>query len=298
MRAVLFDEFGGPDVLRIGDAPAPQAGPAQVRIRVRAASVNPADAKARSGKFGPLPFPAIPGFDAAGVVDQVGAGVTSVALGDEVFGLGSATYAEAAVLHSFVLKPTALSWAEAAAVGVAGETANRGLTLLGVASDSTVLIDGAGGGVGVIAVQLAVALGARVIGTASARNHELLASLGATPISYGPHLAQRVAAIAPGGVDRAFDVAGQTEVSELISIAGAADRVLTIANFSADQFGIQVSGGGEVDATQSLQAVAELAATSGLTIPIQQTFSLADAAIAHAARESGRLRGKLVLTIE
>lgn len=299
MRAVAFSSYGAPDVLHVAEVPATEAGPGQVRIRVRASAVNPFDYKQRSGVMaggasGPEQ-PVVPGLEAAGVVDQVGDGVMGAAVGDEVFGLGSATYAELAVLRAWAPKPVNLNWEQAAGLGVAGETAVRVLGLLGLRPGQTLLVHGAAGGVGQTAVQVAVADGLRVIGTASERNHELLRNLGAEPVSYGDGLPERVAALAPDGVAGVFDTAG-TQLDDLIAIAGSPDRVVTIANYSAADHGVRFTGGGG-DASPALARVAELAASGRLQVRIAGSYDLSDAAAAHELSESRKADGKIVLTV-
>ncbi|GAA2109834.1 NADP-dependent oxidoreductase [Microlunatus panaciterrae] len=298
MQALQFSTYGGPEVLEVAEVPEPQAGPGQIRIAVRTTSVNPIDWKIRSGAVGTEgALPRQLGFDAAGVVDQVGEGVEKITVGDEVFGLGSDTAAEYAVLNSWAAKPPSMPWAEAAAAGVAGETAHRVLGLLGTTSGQTVLIDGAAGGVGLFGVQLAVARGATVIGTASERNHEFLASLGATPVSYGSGLGDRVRALYPDGVDGVFDAVGKTPVADLIGLVDRPEQVVSIANFAAAGSGIRVtSGGSDGDPTAALAEVAALYAAGRLQIPVQ-TFPLADAEQAHRLSEGGHVRGKLVLVV-
>src|SRR5919199_1351452 len=181
MKALQFSEYGGPEVLTVGDAPEPHAGAGQVRIKVKAASVNPIDWKALTGALSdgsPLTEPARLGYDAAGVVDEVGEGVTGVSVGDDVFGRGSHTQADHAVLDSWAAKPPSIDWAVAAAAGVAGETAERGLRLLNVTAGDTVFVDGGAGGVGAIAVQMAAARGARVIASAGEGNLDYLREIG------------------------------------------------------------------------------------------------------------------------
>src|SRR4051812_12433489 len=191
MKAVTFGEYGGPEVLRITDVEDPHPGPGQVRVAVRATGVNPIDWKVRSGAMRdamPVSFPVVDGREAAGVVDEVGPDVTDVAAGDEVFGfaIGGAA-AERAIMDDVARKPASVSWEEAAALPVAAETSVRVFTILGgLGEGQTILVNGAAGGVGVAAVQLARARGARVIGTASERNHDFLRSLGAEPTTYGP----------------------------------------------------------------------------------------------------------------
>lgn len=188
MRAVQFDQYGGPEVLHLAEAPEPHAGPGQVRVAVEAAGVNPMDWKIRSGAMAgavPLDRPQIPGLDAAGVVDEVGAGVEGIAVGDRVFGNGSGVTAEYAVLRAFALVPTDLTFEQAAALPVAVETAARILDVLDLHPSQLVVVDGAAGGVGTAVVQLAVARGLKVVGTASEGNHAFLRELGALPTTYG-----------------------------------------------------------------------------------------------------------------
>ena len=298
MQAVQVNRYGGPEVLEIGESPDPHPGPGQVRVVVHAASVNPIDYKIRSGALagdGPSTFPVLLGFDAAGVVDEVGEGVTDVRLGDAVFGLGTSTQAERAVLQHYVAKPDSLDWPEAAALAIGGETI-RVLDLLGAGAGHTVLVDGAAGGVGSLAVQIAVARGATVIGTASERNHDYLADLGATPVRYGEGLVDRVRAVAPDGVDAVFDVVGRTPVTDLTSLVSTPSQVVSIANFSAPEAGARVTSSGEGTQVAALQTLVELAGEGRLTVPVR-TFPLGDVAAAHALIEEGHVRGKLVLVI-
>jgi NADPH:quinone reductase-like Zn-dependent oxidoreductase len=296
----MFDEYGGPEVLRVGDADEPHAAEGQVRIAVRASGVNPIDWKARSGAMRevmPLSLPVIDGREASGVVDEVGPGVTGVGPGDEVFGfaVGGAA-AEYAVLDDFARKPAALSFEEAAALPVGVETSVRVFNLLGgLGEGQTLVINGAAGGVGALAVQLAVARGARVIGTASEANHDFLRSLGAEPTTYGPGLEERVRALAPAGVDLAFDTAGRGDVPQLVALTGDPARVATIADFGAAALGVKVTGGGDARAAEALDEAAGLVADDRLHAAVAQAFPFADAAGAHRASEGGHVRGKLVL---
>ena len=235
------------------------------------------------------------GYDAAGVVDEVGEGVTGVSVGDDVFGRGRNTQAEYAVLDSWAAKPASIDWAVAAAAGVAGETAERGLRLLEVNAGDTLFVDGGAGGVGAVTVQMALARGARVIASASEANHDYLREIGATPVRYGQGLAGRVRAAAGGPVDAVFDVAGKTPVQELISLAPEPSQVLSIANFTAGQAGARVSGGGaDSHPMQALAQVAELLAQNKLVLKVQ-TFPFDRAAEAYRTSQSGHVRGKLVL---
>src|SRR3954470_18860981 len=250
MRAVTFTDYGGPEVLHVAEAEDPHAGPGQVRIAVRASGVNPIDWKARSGMLRevmPVEFPVIDGYEAAGVVDEMGDGVEGVSTGEEVFGFAVAgAAAEYAVLDDFARKPAGLSFEEAAGLPVAVETSVRVFNVLGgLGEGQTIVINGAAGGVGTAAVQLARARGARVIGTASERNHEFLRSLGAEPTTYGEGMVERVRALAPDGVDLAFDTAGQGGVRDLIELTGDPAKVATIADFGAASLGVKVTGGSE-----------------------------------------------------
>jgi NADPH:quinone reductase-like Zn-dependent oxidoreductase len=300
MKAVTFSDYGPPEVLQVTDAEEPHAAPGQIRAAVRAAGVNPIDWKARSGmlrEVRPLSFPVVDGREAAGVVDEVGEGVTDVAAGDEVFGfsVGGAA-AEYAVLDDYARKPAGLAWEDAAALPVAVETSLRVFDLLGgLGAGQTIVINGAAGGVGVAAVQIARARDARVIGTASEANHEFLRSLGAEPTTYGDGMADRIRALAPDGVDLAFDTAGKGGVPDLIAVTGDPARVATIADFSAAALGVKVSGGAEGRAPGALDEAARLVEADRLSVPVARTFTFAEAPEAHRMSEDGHVRGKLVL---
>jgi NADPH:quinone reductase-like Zn-dependent oxidoreductase len=300
MRAVQFASFGGPEELRWAEAPEPHAGPGQVRVAVRAASVNPFDWKMLRGMFsGGKPTPeggtGFLGIDAAGVVDEVGEGVDGVSVGDEVMGRGRGTQAEYAVLDAWAPKAPSVDWAVAAAAGVAGETAERGLRLLGVTSSSTVFIDGGAGGVGAAAVQMAVAKGARVIASSGEGNQDYLREIRATPVLYGEGVADRVRVAAGGPVDAVFDVAGKTPIAELVGLVPEPSQVVTIANYTAEEAGARLSrGGGDSRPMEAAALVADLLAQNALVIKIQ-TFPFARAAEAYRISEAGHVRGKLVL---
>jgi len=298
MRALQYTTYGGPEVLTWTEAPDPHAGPGQIRIAVRAASVNPIDWKIMSGALSggrPLDGPGYLGYDAAGVVDEVGEGVTGVSVGDDVLGRGSNTQADYAVLGSWAAKPSSVDWAVAAAAGVAGETAERGLRLLGVEAGDTVFVDGGAGGVGAAAVQLAVARGAKVIASASEANHDYLREIGATPVLYGDGVVARVQAAADGPVDAVFDVVGKTPVEDLVSLAPEPSQVVSIANFDAARAGVRVTGGSEDSRPmEALALVADLLAQNTLVIRVQ-TFPFERAAKAYRISQEGHLRGKLVL---
>jgi NADPH:quinone reductase-like Zn-dependent oxidoreductase len=298
MRALQYKAYGGPEVLDWAEAPEPHAGPGQLRIAVRAASVNPIDGKVLTGMLSggePLAGTGYLGYDAAGVVDEVGDQVSGVTVGDEVFGRGRNTQAELAVLDAWAAKAPSIDWAVAAAAGVAGETGERGLRLLDVNAGDTLFVDGGAGGVGAVAVQMALARGAKVIASASEANHQYLRELGATPVLYGQGVAERVRAAGGGPVDAVFDVAGKTPVEELISLAPEPSQVVTIANYAAGQAGARVTGGGaDSHPMEALAEVAELLAQNQLVIKVQ-TFPFDRAAEAYRISQSGHVRGKLVL---
>ncbi|GAA2838195.1 NADP-dependent oxidoreductase [Kribbella solani] len=301
MRAVVFEEFGGPEVLKMEDRPEPQAGPGQVRIAVRAAGVNPYDFKMRRGwtrAFAEPVLPAIPGFEVAGVVDQAGEGA-AFAVGDEVVGWSQGgAYAEYAIAGTIAVKPAGLSWEQAASIPIAGETAQRVLDEVAVKPGETVLIHGAAGAVGSVAVQLAKAAGLTVVGTASAANHDYLRSIGAIPVAYGDGLLERVREVAPQGIDAVIDTAGKGGLEESIELRGGTERIVTIADYEgAGKLGIKTSGGGrepeEIQAglTDQLQAAAD----GKLTVRIAATYALADAGEAQDLSESGHARGKVLV---
>ena len=299
MKAVRFSQFGGPEVLEIVDLPDPHPGPGQVRIAVRAAGLNPSDWKKRKGLMD-KELPQTMGHEASGIVDELGNGVTDVAIGDRVFGLSAeeAAQAELVVLSYYAPIPPSLDFAGAAALPSAVETATRALDQLGVGSGSTLLINGASGSVGSAAVQLAMVRGARVIGTASPANHEYLRSLGAEPVAYGEGLVEQVRALAPDGVGLALDVAGSGVLPELIELAGGAGHVITVADFAgAQEHGVRFSRGDAGRALYSLGEIGKLIESGRFSLTVAQTFPLAEVAEAHRVSEQGRVRGKVVLLI-
>ncbi|MEV4810103.1 NADP-dependent oxidoreductase [Micromonospora avicenniae] len=308
MFAVQFDRFGPPDVLTVGRFPEPHPAEGEVRIRVRAAGVSPVDLSLRAGRTPSrdrIVLPHVPGVDAAGVIDEIGAEVTGFAVGDEVFGavslarLGGAT-AEHAVLAFWARKPYSMPWAQAGAAGTSVETATRALDRLGVRDGVTLLVDGAAGGVGSVAVQLAAARGARVIGTARPGSHAFVAQLGAVPVAYGPGLAGRLGALGVGRVDRALDVAGAGSLPELIALTGTPASVLTLADFTGPKLGVSLSTGelgGEPDGRHGLADAAALNRDGRFRIPVQAEYRLTEAAQAHAAAERGPRQGKIAIII-
>jgi NADPH:quinone reductase-like Zn-dependent oxidoreductase len=283
MKAVRFNEFGGPDVLEIVDLPDPHPGTGQVRIAVRAAGVNASDWKKRKGLMDEE-LPQTLGYEAAGVVDELGEGVADVAVGDRVFGFSSqgAAQAELAVLSDYAPIPLSLDFPGAAALPTAIETATRALDQLGVGRGSSLLINGASGS----------------IGSARLSNHEYLRSLGAEPVAYGEGLVERVRSLAPDGVDLALDVAGSGVLPELIELAGGSEHVVTIADFAgAQEHGVMFSTGDSGRAVYALADIGELIESGRFSVPVARTFPLAEVAEAHRVSEDGHARGKLVLLV-
>jgi len=306
MKAVVFEDFGGPEVLHLAEVETPEPGPKQVRIRVRTAGVNPIDHKIRSGAMRPnLPakLPSIPGNEAAGLVEAVGAEVTSVQVGDAAFGwTRGGGYCEQALLATFAHMPAELSFEDAVALPVGGETAERVLRLLDVKAGETLLVHGAAGAVGTFAVQLGVARGARVIGTASAANQKYVESLGGIPTLYGDGLVDRVRALAPSGVDAVFDVAGRGALPESIELrGGTTDRIVTIADYQgAEKLGVTFSGGGpgaSVASPELLAGLAQRVVRGELKTTIAATYPLTEAVAAQRDSETGHRRGKLIITV-
>ncbi|KXO90570.1 NADP-dependent oxidoreductase [Tsukamurella pseudospumae] len=296
MRAVRFDEFGGPEVLRIVEIPAPHPGPGEVRIAVLGAGVNASDWTKREGLMDPG-LPQYLGYEAAGVVDEVGEGVSDTMLGDRVFGFcpDGRAQADLAVLAHYAPIPAGLDAQAAAALPSAVETATRALDQLGV-QGGTVLINGASGGIGSAAVQLAVARGARVIGIAGPRNAEYVRDLGADPVAYGEGVVERVRRMVPGGVDRALDIAGNGVLPELILLAGGPDRVLTVADVDgAAAYGVVFSRGDGGRALHALDDLGVLLAAGRFCVPDVQAFPLAEVARAQKLSRRGGFRGKIVL---
>jgi len=301
MKAVIIEEFGGPEVLRVGDKDLPEPGTGQVRVRVRAAGVNGIDAAIRSGaaqQMFPTELPAVPGVEVAGTVDAVGPNVDGLAVGDEVLGFADGGgYAEYALATTVAPKPAGLGWAEAAALPVAAETAIRVLNTLEVARGDTVLIHGAAGGVGTVAVQIALSRGAAVVGTASEANHDYVRALGAAPVVYGEGLVERVRAVAPGGIDAVFDAAGRGALPDSIELRGGKSRIVTIADPAAFGLDIPFSGEAARDAG-TLAEVARQAADGLLRVTVGETYPLEEASAAQESVATGHGRGKVVLLLD
>ena len=302
MRAVQFSEYGGPEVLQVVDVDEPHPGPGQVRIAVRSAGVNPSDwLKLRTGRWRdrPIPLPSGIGVEGAGIVDELGEGVSDVATGDAVLGYGFSMAAELAVLRSgaWARKPDDLPFDEAGAFPVVVETATRVLAQVGVKPGQTLLVSGASGGVGTAVIQFARQRGVTVIGTASAAKHDYLRGLGAIPTTYGPGLVARVGKLAPNGVDAALDLAGSGVVPELIELTRDPSRVLSIADPTAPQYGAQVSFEAQKNPERVLAEAVRLHSEGAFRVPLERTFPLAQAAEAYKLSASGHVTGKLVITV-
>jgi NADPH:quinone reductase len=302
---VTTKRFGGPDVLELETSETPAPGPGEILVAVRAIGVNPADAKLREGAFGGT-APVRLGSEAAGVVTAVGADVTGVAPGEEVILYRApGAYASELVVpaEAAVPKPASLSWEEAAGLMLTGATAVHALEATSVGEGDVVLVHGAAGGVGQMVIQLAVQRGARVIGTASAANADLIRELGGEQIAYGAGLADRVRAIAPEGVDVALDLAGTDEALQ-VSLELVTDRgriASILPRPVAVEAGIKVLGGGPgADPGTELRdaARADLARLAGegrLKVRVIRTFPLAEVAEAHRFIDGGHANGKVIL---
>ncbi|MFJ2259891.1 NADP-dependent oxidoreductase [Streptomyces sp. NPDC087844] len=304
MKAIVFDAFGGTEVLHEAEIEVPRPGPGQIRVRVRAVGVNPVDGKIRSGimeAIFPTTLPAVPGGEIAGTVDALGEGVDRFGVGDEVLGWSdTGAYAQYALADAAVLalKPAGLDWTHAAALPVASDAADRVLDLLDVKAGETLLIHGASGALGTVAVQLAVARGAHVTGTAGPANQEYVTSLGATALVYGDGLIERVFALAPHGVDAVLDAAGKGALEDSITLRGGTDRIVTTADFRARELGIVFAEGPQRRSATRLSEIARQAADGKLVITVGATYPLADAATAQQVSDGGHGRGKLVLTVD
>ena len=304
MRAITYDSYT-PDSSRLvyGEVARPKVGPGEVLIEVRAAGVNPVDWKVMAGGLDPLMdavFPVIPGWDVAGVVAQVGPDTPEFAPGDEVLSYARKDVVHAGTFAEYVTvaadhvarKPAALDWAEAGGLPLAGLTALHALDRLAIGASDVLLVYGAAGGVGSLAVQIAVARGARVIGTASERNHEFVRGLGAEPVAYGEGVAERVRDLSPEGVTAVADfVGGQLETTRAVLAPGG--RHASIADPSVAEYGGQVLWVRPNGA--KLAEVAALAEQGVLTVEVAETFPLEKVAAAFDASRGHHTRGKLVI---
>ncbi|MFE1441798.1 NADP-dependent oxidoreductase [Streptomyces sp. NPDC058739] len=304
MRAVTYDAYAADNArLRCGEVPEPKVAPGQVLVRVRAAGVNPVDWKLMAGGLDGMMdavFPVIPGWDVAGVVTGLGPDVPEFAVGDEVMAYArkdvvhAGTFAEYVAVDASAVarKPAALDWPQAAGLPLVGLTALRTLDRMDVGAGDTLLVHGASGGVGSLGVQLAVDRGARVIGTASERNHDFVRGLGAEPVAYGDGVVERVRAAAPDGVSVVADfVGGQLEVT--LAALAPGGRHASIADPTVTEHGgqwiwVRPDGG-------RLAELASVADRGALSVEIAGTFPLEAVGEAFDASRTGRTRGKLVV---
>jgi NADPH:quinone reductase-like Zn-dependent oxidoreductase len=303
-RAVRYDEFGGIDVLRVDEVERPVPGDGQVLVRVKAAGINPSEAAIRTGAVStifPSTFPSGQGSDLAGIIEEVGAGVSGFAPGDEVIGFNQhrAAQAELALVEvgDLTRKPEKLSWEVAGSLYVVGVTAWGAVHAVQPAEGETVVISGAAGGVGSLAVQLARRTGATVIGLASEGNHEWLKSHGVIPVAYGDGVADRIRAAAPGGVQAFVDTHGGGYVELALALGVPADRIDTIADYgAAAKYGVKTDGGAEAGPGAGILAeLAGLIADGQLELPIAAVYPLAQVREAYTELERRHTHGKIVL---
>ena len=301
-KAVRFDRYGGIDVLQVVEVPRPVPGPGQVLVRVKAAGINPGEAKIREGLLHarwPATFPSGEGTDLAGIVAGTGPGVVWFSAGDEVVGYtdNRASHAEYAVVEAgnLVPKPAAVPWEEAGALPVAGFTAYAAVRAVALAPGDTVVVAGAAGGVGSITVQLARRAGATVIGVASPANHGWLAGHGVIPVAYGDGVAGRIRQAA-AKVDAFIDTFGGDYVQLALELGVQPSRIDTIANFGAVQrYGVKAEGNAAGASASVLAELTELIAEGQLEIPVAGVFPLDKVQDAYRRLESGHIRGKIVL---
>jgi len=301
-KAVRFDGYGGVDVLNVVDVPRPAPGPGQVLVQVKAAGINPGEAKIRDGLLHerwPATFPSGQGSDLAGIVAETGLGVTGFAAGDEVIGWTDdrASQAEFAVVQAAHLtaKPAGVPWPVAGGLFVAGATAYAAVRAVALAKDDAVVVSGAAGGVGSIAVQLARRAGATVIGLASPVHHEWLAGHGVIPVSYGDGVAGRIRQAA-ASVDAFIDTVGGGYVELALELGVARERIDTIADFAAVQrYGVKAEGSAAGASAAVLAELAALVADGELEILVAATFPLAEVREAYRRLAEGHVQGKIVL---
>lgn len=310
-KAIVATTYGGPEVLDLIEVDVPEPGPGEVTVEVRAAGVNPFDYKRYSGYFGkdPKALPIRLGGEVSGVVTAVGADAVGLAgpiqVGDEVLTRADGGYATAVTVSAarVIPKPGKVAWEVAAGIQAVGGTAVHTLAATGVSAGDTVLIHGAAGSVGAIAAQLAVARGARVIGTAAPSRHERLRGYGIEPVAYGPGLADRVRALAPKGIDAAIDTVGTDEAIDVsLELVADRSRIATIAAFGrVPETGIKALGGGpgadpgtEIR-NNAWRELLDLLSDNKLDLVIAATYPLAEAADAHRFVIDGHAGGKVIL---
>ena len=302
MKAVRFDEYGGVGVLKVADVPRPVPGPGRVLVAVKAAGINPGEAKIRDGLLHarwPATFPSGEGSDLAGIVAETGPGVPGVLVGDQVIGFTNerASHAEYVVVEqeNLTARPAGVPWEVAGALFVAGATAYAAVRAVALTEGDTVVVSGAAGGVGSIAVQLARRAGATVIGLASQANHEWLAGHGVIPVAYGDGVADRIRS-ADGKVDAFVDTFGADYVKLALELGVEPSRIDTIVRFDAvAEYGVKAEGSAAGSSAAVLAELAELIAAGQLEVPIAATFPLDRVQDAYRRLESGHIRGKIVL---
>jgi NADPH:quinone reductase-like Zn-dependent oxidoreductase len=298
-NAIVMTGYGPPEVLKWAAVPLPEPGPGQIRIKVKAAGISPTDLALRAGylKAVPLSPDAVLGFEAAGIVDAVGPGVTGTSAGDPVAALllSLGGYAEYAVASTWTGKPGSVSWLDAAALPSSAEAAERVLRQLDVRSGERLLLFGGGGSVGIIATQLAVARGVTVISAVGEHDEPLARELGATPVRYGPGVAGRVRAL--GAVDAVFDAAGTGVLADAVALAGGPKRVITLSDPAAADFGVTLSEAAPVRAPAILDETMALLADGRLRLRAHKTMPIQQAAEAHRQLESGTVHERIILTL-
>jgi NADPH:quinone reductase-like Zn-dependent oxidoreductase len=302
-KAVRFERYGDVDVLQVVEVPRPVPGPGQVVVRVRAAGINPGEAAIRSGLLHerwPATFPSGQGSDVAGVVDEVGDGVPDVAVGDEVIGFthDRASQAELVAIDADHLtpRPAGVPWQVAGALFVAGATAYATVQAVAPRQDDTVVVSGAAGGVGTIAVQLARLMGATVLGLASPPHHGWLRGHGVVPVEYGDGVEQRIRDAAGGAPDAFIDTFGSGYVDLAISFGVVPERIDTIADWPAAQrYGVKTDGNMVGARAEVLAELAGLIDAGRLDVPIARTYPLAEVREAYRELEQRHTLGKIVL---
>jgi NADPH:quinone reductase-like Zn-dependent oxidoreductase len=302
-RAVKFDAYGGLEVLKVVEVDRPKPAPGQVLVRVKAAGINPGEISIRQGAFAqrwPATFPSGQGSDFAGVVAEVGDGVSSVRVGDEVIGFtdNRASQAEFVVVDSgnLVPRPPNVSWEQAGALFVAGTTAYAAVRSVALNRGDTVVVSGAAGGVGSIAVQLARNEGAHLIGLAGEANHQWLRDHGVIPVAYGQGVEERIRTSSKGKVDAFIDTFGGGYVELALNMGIPANRIDTIIDFAAaTKYGVKAEGSMDAANAPVLGELAGLIAAGRLEIPIAKVYPLEDVRKAYQELEQRHTHGKIVL---